>query len=629
MILKWFAEKHRPIFFAGVLVAYLGVLYGFTTPHDDSSLEVAVRIAAPLLELGLASLACSVVATQAISRRRRIAGVLYVAIPLLVALVYATQIYSLYISGNFITVLAIQNSAEARIVRNGSMYLTFAITLAWWLLFVAGYLLDHKLAPLRRDALPARTNAWRIGLSVILLLGIVKLFGAQKENGLLEADYRQAPLTALARSYYNAKRSVVTGRESNTLSVSGYPLEKSSIYSAALPFNGKGNIDTPPNVIVIFTEGTSARLLGCYGGMYPGLTPNIDRLAQASMRVTNYYNHTAATYRGLQGQMVSGYPSAGGGDDSGAWETSGSKETLSSIRYRSISMILHDNSYKTYFISPHYDTVGLNTLLRALSFDKVYSFEDVARNVAPGNRLYFVEGALSDDDIFTALHNLMDKGALGSPGHPFFMGMYNFGTHAFMDIMPNGEKYEDGSNASLNKLHNYDHALGKFLDYFFASPYAKNTILILTADHATYPEQPFRSAAGSDYQPLFVDRIPLIVYDPTHQLPAVYDAQGRTSIDFAPTLMQLLGVQHADNSFLGTSLFEQRGGSMGFAAIGNEFYATDADRAYPADAVPAKYARQFSDEKKRVQGYYQLELENRVSPAAAGGTPIKGFSSSP
>ncbi len=630
MILRWFAEKHRPIFFAGVLAAYFAVLYGFATPHGDGGLKIAVRIAAPLLELGLASLACSVLAPRAVFRQRRLASVFYIAIPLLVVLVYATQIYSLYISGNFITVLALQNSAEARIVRNGSMYLTFALALAWWLLFVAGYLLDRKVAPLRGDVLrPARTNAWRIGLSVMLLFGIIKLFGAQHESGLLEADYRQAPLTALARSYYDAKRPVGAGRESNTAVTSGYPLEKSSIYGAALPFKSKGDIDTPANVIVIFTEGTSARLLGCYGGTYPALTPNIDRLARASMRVTNYYNHTAATYRGLQGQMVSGYPAAGGDDDAGAWEKGDSKEALSSARYRSISMILHDNSYKTYFISPHYDTVGLNTLLRTLSFDKVYSFEDVARDVAPGNRLYFVEGALSDDDIFTALHNLMDKGALGSPGHPFFMGMYNFGTHAFLDVMPNGEKYGDGSNASLNKLHNYDHALGKFLDYFFTSPYAKNTILILTADHATYPEQPFRSAAGSDYQPLFVDRIPLIVYDPTHQLPAVYDAQGRTSIDFAPTLMQLLGVQHADNSFLGTSLFEQSSGSMGFAAIGNEFYATDADRAYPADAIPAKYARQFSDEKKRVQAYYQLEQENRVSPAAAGGASVTGFSGSP
>lgn len=637
MIRKWFAEKHRPIFFAGVLAVYLGVLYGFATPHDGGGLKAVVRIAAPLLELGLASLACSVLVAQSGSRHRLLAEMLYVAIPLCVVLVYATQIYSLYISGNFITVLAIQNKAEARIVRNGSMYLTYALALAWWLVFVIGYLLDRNAARTQGAAArPARTNAWRLGLSLMLLLGLAHLFGAQKDGGLLEADYRQAPLTALARSYFDAKRPVIANPASDDSQASAgggadvprYPLKKSSIYSTALPFESSADSGRQPNVIVIFTEGASTRLLGCYGGTYPGLTPNIDRLARTSMRVTNYYNHTAATYRALQGQMVSGYPAAGGDDDAGAWKRGGGQETLSSTRYRSISMILHDNRYKTYFLSPHYDAVGLNALLRGLSFDKVYSFEDVARDVAPGNQLYFVEGALSDDDIFLALRNLMGKGTLGDSGHSFFIGLYNFGTHAFLDIMPNGERYGDSSNAALNKLHNYDHALGKFLDYFFASPYAKNTILILTADHATYPEQPFRSAVGSNYRPLFVDRIPLIVYDPTHKLPAIYDAQGRTSIDFAPTLMQLLGVQNADNSFLGTSLFEPRGGSMGFAAIGNQFYATDADGVYPEDDVPTKYARQFSEEKKRVQTYYQLETENRVFPAmqGSGGADISNSS---
>jgi lipoteichoic acid synthase len=632
MTLARFAGKHRPIFFAGIFCAYLSTLYGVVMPHHQDVFQSSVQLAAPLVELGLAWIACRALYDLTKRKREIAATILYLAIPLLVVIVYAAQIYSLRISGNFITVLAIQNSAEARIVRNGSMYRTFAFALAWWLLFVAGFFLGRKVAPASRNRSFRQTaKALRTVGAIVLLLGVIVLFCMQRDTGLLEANYRQSPLIALAHSYYEVMRSDeissagLANSGSARTAMSSYPLEKSLIYGEALPFKRNGDAHIVPNVIVIFTEGTSARLLGCYGGAYPGLTPNIDRLARVSMRVTNYFNHTAATYRGLQGQMVSGYPSWGGGEDSAAWETGHSKEMLSSIHYRSISMILHDNSYKTYFISPHYDSVGLNTLLRSLAFDKVFSFEDVSRDVAPGNKLYFVEGALSDGDIFNALHILMDKGTLVSPAHPFFIGLYNFGTHAFLDIMPNGEKYRDGSNAALNKLHNYDYALGQFLDYFFASPYAKNTILILTADHATYPEQPFRLAAGSDYRPLFVDRIPLIVYDPTHELPSVYDAKGRTSIDFAPTLLQLLGIQSGENSFLGTSLFERGTSPIGFAAIGDEFYATDTAGAYPEDGVPAKYAKPFADEKKQVQIYYQLERENRISPSVEGaaltGTP--------
>lgn len=624
MFFNRFAEKYRSIFFSGLLVAYLTVLFGIATPHHESLLHRLVQLAAPIMELGLAWMACRTMGNSLLSRRNPWISGLYVAIPLLMVLVYTAQTYSLYISSNFISVLAIQNRAESRIIRNGWMYLSFLLALGWWLLFVAGFLLERRAQSTRDMVAPAMLpKAVSIALWLVFLLGTVTPVLMDKDNGLIEADYRLAPLTALARTTYSLARFNAVIHDAQNHLAGGanpgteprFPLEKSSIYSAVLPFERKDASGSAPNVIVIFTEGTSTRLLGCYGGTYPGLTPNIDRLAKVSMRVTNYYNHTAATYRGLQGQMVSGYPSAGGGEDSEPWGTEQDRAKLSAIRYRSISMILHDNQYKTYFISPHYDSVGLNTLLRSLDFDKVYSFEDISRDVAPGNKLYFVEGALSDDDIFHALHVLMAKNALGASGHPFFMGMYNFGTHAFLDIMPNGEKYADGSNAALNKLHNYDHALGQFLDYFFASPYAKNTILIVTADHASYPERPFRLAAGDDYRPLFVDRIPLIIYDPVHKLPAQFDAQGRTSIDFAPTLMHLLSIQHGDNSFLGTSLFEPGKSAIGFAAIGNEFFATDSAGAYPENSLPLKYAKEFSEGRSEVQNYYQLERENRVFPS--------------
>jgi lipoteichoic acid synthase len=622
MTFTWLAKRHRTFFFLGTLMAYVATLYIAATPRHDDLQQTLIRLAGPIAELGLAWLICS--ATHDLALQKRWAATFcYVTVSLLVALVYTAQIYSLYLSGNFISVLAMQNTAESRIVRSDTLFLALLLGISWWLLFVTGFLYERKAAPHpSQESTSSSIRIGRVAAIAILLVVTMALFHLQKDNGLLEADYRQAPLVTFAHNYVDSRRTAratqlhdqpfahrTPGREPM------FPLEKTSIYDHPLPFASRSDPTDPPNVIVIFTEGTSARLLGCYGGQYPGLTPNIDRLAKVSMRVVNYYNHTAATYRGLQGQMVSGYPSAGGGEDSAPWETETGKEALSSVRHRSMVEILKENQYRTYFISPHYDRVGLNTLLRSLGFDKVFSFEDVSHQVAPGNKLYFVEGALSDGDIFNALHILMDKGAITDVRHPFFMGLYNFGTHAFLDVMPDGKRYGDGSNSALNKLHNYDYALGEFLDYFFASPYAKNTILILTSDHATYPDRPFKAVAGRDYKPLFVDRIPLIIYDPTHHLPAVYDAGGRTSIDFAPTLLQLLGIQHGDNSFLGVSLFEYKVGAIGFAAIGNEFFATDETSAYPQDAIPTQYAGEFLKDRKRVEAYYQLEQENRISPA--------------
>ena len=53
-----------------------------------------------------------------------------------------------------------------------------------------------------------------------------------------------------------------------------------------------------------------------------------------------------------------------------------------------------------------------------------------------------------------------------------------------------------------------------------------NTIVIVTADHAHVQEKPYVALVKNDptYKPYFVDTVPLLIYDPTHDLPAEYDA---------------------------------------------------------------------------------------------------------
>lgn len=610
----WSAPS-RYVFVAGLYLAYLVTLYGVVHVHDSSIMQSLFRFATPLVELGL-----FLGLTEWLDRdfSGMVASLFNALVAAIVSAIYAAQIYALYLSGNFITVLAIENRAESRIVELRSLYLTMLAAALWWVIHAAIYLRTRWMLRVSPAGTPAQwpRRPWLLPLMLALMLAQAALFPWQGSSGLLETGYRQAPIGSFMRNYWEVLRSSILLpsallRDDSTSNAT-FPLEKRDTYTSPLPFASTGNTTAIRNVIVIFTEGTSTRLIGAYGGRYPDLTPNIDRLAARSMRVIHYYNHTAATYRGLQGQLVSGYPWAGGGGDTDAWEDAKQRSSLVAIQYRSVPMILRDLGYRTDFLSPHHDTVELNTVLRMLGFDKVFSFDDVSQHVAPGNPMYTVEGALSDGELFHALNLLLERHTLSKPGQPFFTGIYNFGTHAFLDVVAFGAKYGDGSNSALNKLHNYDHAVGTFLDYFFASDYAKNTILVFTADHATYPDPAYRQVAGKNYQPYFVDQIPLLIYDPFHRLPPTYDANGRTSIDLAPTLLQLLGVQQADNSFLGTSLFEDNHQPIGFAAIGDDFYATDTHGVYPEGSIPTPYLKPFADDKTAVEKYYRLERANRI-----------------
>ncbi len=284
-----------------------------------------------------------------------------------------------------------------------------------------------------------------------------------------------------------------------------------------------------PNVIVIFTEGLSARLVGAYGGRFPGLTPNIDRLAARTMRVDNYYNHTAATYRGLQGQLTSGYPSAGGSGESLSWDERGGE--LRQVRYQSLPLLLRDVGYQSYFFSPHPNSVSLNDLLRSMGFDSVFSAETALAHSAD-YKTRMLGSSLNDRDVFGELIRFLKQRAENPQRRPVFIGTYNIGTHAFGNILPSGLKYTNGTNMVLDRFHNYDAEFGRFLDYFLSSPYAEDTILIFTADHATYPEPLLRTIAGDHYKPYFVDRVPLLIYDPFHELPPSFDAKRQDNAFF-------------------------------------------------------------------------------------------------
>lgn len=368
-----------------------------------------------------------------------------------------------------------------------------------------------------------------------------------------------------------------------------------------------------PNVIVIFTEGTSTRLIGAYGGHYPGLTPNLDRLAAQSMRVDNYFNHTAATYRGLIGQLSSGYVLYGGYGRHG-WESGDNGRHLGAVRRRTLPLILGEHGYESYFFSPHAAHVPFNTMLGTLGFDRVFNAESIGHDLLQGH--YYTRtgtDSLDDASLFGGLAVFLKQRAASADHHPFFIGFYNIGTHAFIKTDAHDVAYRDSRNPVLNSLHNYDHALGLFLDYFRHSPYAANTILIVTADHATYPDADYRAVAGADLEPYFVDHIPLLIDDPFRHLPATLDADGRNSLALAPTLLQLLGIRTARNSFLGHSLFEPRSFKLGLTAIGRRFYLTTPSDLYNANNVPPALQPTFACEVHVARVYYQAEATDRIS----------------
>src|SRR5215471_1047521 len=66
-------------------------------------------------------------------------------------------------------------------------------------------------------------------------------------------------------------------------------------YSSATA-NGQGGSAKPPNILVIMADDVGWFNIGAYHrGMMAGKTPNLDKLAAAGMRFTDYYAEASCT----------------------------------------------------------------------------------------------------------------------------------------------------------------------------------------------------------------------------------------------------------------------------------------------------------------------------------------------
>jgi len=334
---------------------------------------------------------------------------------------------------------------------------------------------------------------------------------------------------------------------------SDFPLIRDHIYQDELPFTDRASqpVDREAlNVILFLSEGISARVIQPYNQQYPGLTPNIARFAESAMRVDNYYNHTFATYRGLLGQMCSIFPVYAGG------------QVNADTDYYCLGDLFNEEGYESYFLfSQQKEKTKLDEVLAKTNVEHILAQEDLSATFLDGEDAKR-DLALSDQQFMRAMIAQLE--ALESrqdeaDASPFFLGLYNIETHAYYHAADDGITYVGHDSYILDSIRNYDDSFGKFWAYFQQSELHENTVVIFTSDHAHFQGRDFVGLVKNqaDYQPYFVDRIPLLVYHPAMELPADFNAQNASSIDLAPTIAHLMNLDNRPNSFIGKSIFER------------------------------------------------------------------------
>ncbi len=577
-------------------------------------------------------------------------------IALIFFLVNVLQAASFYQTGIFISKLATENMNHVAMILNFQNTALFVLFVLFFVIFI--FIVEKR----KTIKLTLKINTlWILFSFLVIALGILlaNIFGwwstthiKQRDNFLAHHQLQHhSPIWSLYDTLFAQSAHIDGPITLKNLSIAyqygfnfqkdaQYPLVKETIYRGKASFPQDTNSPSSsalttelPNIIVFFIEGYSARTTNVYGSEYKDITPNLNEFSKHSMVVDNYYNHTAATYRGLHGQLCSIFPKHGG---VGGWGTN--YADLPKTDYFCLSHLLNNYDYQTIFLFSQFRKgTFIDEMMELLSFDQVWAADSLAKNYLKGEKM-LRSNAITDQQLFVSFIGLLkdlekQQAKDQTNKRPFFISMYNIETHAWADVLEDGKRYGKGDNISLNTIHNLDNAFGRFWKYYQQSTLAKNTIVIFTTDHCHYHEKPYVEAVnkpGSHYQSIFVDQIPLIIHDPTRKLPRHFDAHFASSIDFTPSLVHYLALANHKNAFMGSSIFEKKtqrvfskGNNSGVASLGNKTYLIDQEKIHGGVNLLGPYEEDLIGLNGFIKHVQWLEGENRIWDANLNAAILK------
>ena len=483
----------------------------------------------------------------------------------------------LYFSGEYATLILLENISAFSALGNSVIFYTVLIAAVIIVSFLPLRLTIEKSKSLKINL--------KFMLAALLIYSI--LVGTTTGDTM-----KPSPIASLGFTISEMISSQIKIAELRTID-SEELKDKFYLESIEQGFESDDESTEHPNVILIFAEGMSAEVIDRHRPEDQvanlTLTPNINKFYDRSIVFENYINHTAATYRGLWGQLFSGYLLRGGRSSNlDGLQDVDAKEVSERMNTDLISLpsIFNDLSYATFMINTEPENPPFTAFVNELHFNEVITADDHSR-------------MMTDKEAFELLLNTVK-----THEEPFFAAMYTVATHVGFDSPD--EKYGDGSDPVLNRFYNFDVQFGNFLDEFLESDLASNTIIIFTTDHASANVPEYLTALNSEADS-FIYSIPLLIYQEgiEHE---IIDARGRNSLCLAPTILDFIGARNHENYFLGTSLFEidEDNPFATISALGTVYY--NSNSVFPPEQINLNDPK-YTEVISRIEEYYAITIE--------------------
>ena len=470
------------------------------------------------------SIGAAFILSQLFLRKLKIVGYILSSFLLFASLV---NLVVLGVSGSFTTFIMWNNLANLEALGDAlALYIAMMVGV-----LLVSFLPTH-LSLLDGGTVSVEKNTFKMKFSLKWVGLLVVIFG------LIIPFYRNETRVPLVAWNCLIQERVLFHEKAANLVV--YPYTREEIYQRFWRDGVGSGIDTgleQPNLIIFFAEGVGTEIFDIYNDLGLNLTPNLNAFAEQVLHFENYFSHTAATYRGIRGQLSSSFQFFEGFEN-------GIQGTAALLDTEIISLqdILGERGYATTMVNPE------PNLLRWTRYAEQLGFDYLISGTQQDWRNLFGRDILTDYNNFQLVYQ--EARRKNEENHPFFIVSYVLETHLGFESMAT---FGDGANNYLNKYHNLDNAFGHFWENFRSSPLYDNTIVIFTSDHPAFPTPEFQRTFQTN-RTQFLGTIPLMIYYPGVQ-PAVIDVGGRNSISLAPTVLDIMGLAETPNYFLGNSLF--------------------------------------------------------------------------
>ncbi len=290
-----------------------------------------------------------------------------------------------------------------------------------------------------------------------------------------------------------------------------------------------------PNLVILLLESWTTDYIDSLSGTNYGVTPNFDRLVSESLVFTNFFAAGQRSIHGIAAALVGiptlpTFPYLGKG--------------LESTNITRIAAVLKSLGYSTLMVqTSERRSYRMDAVAKALGFQYYYGAEDI-----PRIERYETEKSPAFGYDYEGLMFFKEK--LDRLRAPFFAFFFSGTTHPpFVLLKKQFERYphDPGSlNGYLNALFYSDWALGRFFEEAKKSPWFKNTVFVITADHT------IGKFSSRDHLSRF--KVPFIIYAPG-LFPPKRIERVTSQFDILPTVFDLLCVRHPFSA-LGKSVFE-------------------------------------------------------------------------